>query len=245
MSLEPFEIVNPDGAARVLLVCEHASAHIPRELNDLGLAPQDRRSHAAWDPGARPVAIGLAERFDARLVAGTVSRLVYDLNRPPEAPDAIPQRSERIEVPGNRVLDADMRAARIAAIHDPFRAALAAAIRPDTVLVTIHSFTPVYFGQARPVEVGILHDTDARLADAMLDAASGADLRVERNQPYGPQHGVTHTLREHALPANLLNVMIEIRNDLIADAAGQRVIADTLAAWLEAALASLSVERTA
>jgi predicted N-formylglutamate amidohydrolase len=90
------------------------------------------------------------------------------------------------------------------------------------VLVTVHSFTPVYFGQPRDGALGILHDDDPRLADAMLKAASAAGLEgVRRNYPYGPQDGVTHTLRKHGLTRQIANVMLEIRNDLITDADGQ------------------------
>ena len=227
----------------VVLVCEHATHHVPAALDGLGLAPADRTSHAAWDPGALAVARHMAEHLGARLVAAEVSRLVCDCNRPPDAPDAMPARSELIEVPGNRNLGAADRAARIAAWHRPFHDRLARTIAAtaDPVLVTVHSFTPVYFGVPRTVEIGILHDADARLADAMLEAAAttaaDAGRIVARNQPYGPADGVTHTLRQHALPQGHPNVMLEIRNDLIATEAQQRAMAETLSGWLVAALA--------
>ncbi len=238
--MTPFEpeIVGAERAASAgfVIACEHASHHIPDEFAGLGLAPEARRAHVAWDPGAKAVAAGLAERLGAPLVAATVSRLVYDINRPPEAPDAIPETSEVFEIPGNRGLSAAQKAARAARIHAPFHAALARllAAAPEAALVTMHSFTPVWFGKPRAVELGILHDADPRLADAVLAAAPhGIDAR--RNEPYGPEHGVTHTLRLHAIPEGRPNVMIEIRNDLIADEAGQRRFADLLAAALRSA----------
>ena len=107
------------------------------------------------------------------------------------------------------------------------------------VVITIHSFTPVYFGKPREVEIGILHDTDSRLADAMLTGAEGASLTVNRNDPYGPEDGVTHTLRLHALPDGLLNVMIEIRNDLITNEGEQAAIAGFLHELMGKALSSI------
>ncbi|MGR3677706.1 MAG: N-formylglutamate amidohydrolase [Paracoccaceae bacterium] len=235
------EVICPTGASPVVLVCEHASSHIPAELDELGLSPEARSSHAAWDPGALGVAKDLSEELDAVLVASRVSRLAYDCNRPPEAIDAMPVKSEVYDVPGNVDLGPDQRQVRVAQYYDPFHAVLSAEIakRPDAVIVTIHSFTPVYNGQQRSVEIGILHDQDTRLADALLDIA-GSDV-VLRNEPYGPAHGVTHTLKRHALPGGLLNVMIEIRNDLIQTAEDQKAIAKDLAGWLGAALSENEV----
>ncbi|MGB3406223.1 MAG: N-formylglutamate amidohydrolase [Jannaschia sp.] len=237
---ESVNILNVDGRSSVVLVCEHASHRIPERMNDLGLSAEARLSHAAWDPGAMAVADRLSERLDAVLVAATVSRLVYDCNRPPDAPDAMPSRSEVIDIPGNVGLTTAERAARTAAYYEPFRAALSDTIdRTDNpVIVTIHSFTPVFHGRRRTTEIGVLHDADARLADAMLRTAAGhLPYLVEANQPYGPADGVTHTLREHALPQGHANVMLEIRSDLIADAAAQDRMAGLIAPWLVEAFA--------
>ena len=108
------------------------------------------------------------------------------------------------------------------------------------VLVTVHSFTPVYYGKRRLLDIGLLHDSDTRLADAMLENATAhTDLKVERNAPYGPQDGVTHTLKEHAIPAGLPNVMIEIRNDLIATEEDQAAMAELLSRWVSAGIAQV------
>jgi len=219
---EVVELVNPAGAGAALIVCEHASNHIPDRYDGLGLGDKDRDSHVAWDPGARDVALGLSRALDAPLLAARISRLVYDCNRPPDAPDAIPERSETIEVPGNRGLTSGQRQERIGSVYQPFCNAVSELIAArgargtDLVLITVHSFTPVYFGKSRAVEIGILHDADSRLADAMLAGAPALPhRRIERNRPYGPEDGVTHTLKLHGLPNHLQNVMIEIRNDLL------------------------------
>lgn len=240
----PPALINPGGRGPVFLVCEHAVAFIPPSLGDLGLMDQDRIAHIAWDPGAFDVAERLSGLLDAPLVAAGNSRLVYDCNRPPEAESAIPTKSEFYVIPGNEGLSAAARAARIDGAYRPFETTLEQALAQVDVpiLVTIHSFTPVYNGEARAVEIGILHDADSRLADALLaDATNWANGRkVERNAPYGPDDGVTHTLRRHALSEGRPNVMIEIRNDLIADATGCAALAEALALGLTRALSAIA-----
>jgi len=227
----------PQGQSPVLLVCEHASRFIPEGLSNLGLDEAAAQSHIAWDPGAMAVAERLSGALDATLITQKISRLVYDCNRPPESDQAIRDQSEVYNIPGNTGLSAAQRDERTDYIYRPFQKELAEAVknRLQTVLVTIHSFTPVYNEKPRAVEVGILHDSDSRLADAMLNAAAKTpDFRVERNAPYGPEDGVTHTLAEHALPRGLLNVMIELRNDLLANESG----IEAIATWLENLLTS-------
>ncbi len=237
--IDPVEVVNADGGGRVVFVCEHAANAIPVEFGDLGLSADARVAHIAWDPGALKVAEALAARFDAPLVAGRVSRLVYDCNRPPEAPSAIPEESEVFSVPGNRGLSAAAREDRIARVYRPFHARLAAVLdaRPAAALVTVHSFTAVYFGVSRPWDVGLIHDGDPRLAEALFAALAPAGIaNAALNVPYSVADGVTHTLAVHALPRGLLNAMVEIRNDLIADAAGVARWAASLGDALAAAL---------
>lgn len=237
---EPVAVENADGKSRVLLVCEHASRTLPARFGTLGLNEDVLASHIAWDPGALAVTRLLSASLDATVIYQNYSRLIYDCNRPPESPSAMPVTSEIYDIPGNADLSDAERFARTSALYIPFhdRISELVAARQNPVLVTIHSFTPVYHGKHREVEIGILHDKDARLADAMLGDAAGSSFKVERNEPYGPEDGVTHTLRLHALPNGLLNVMIEVRNDLIQDEEGQRVAADFLHGLLLAGIAA-------
>lgn len=239
---EPVVVENPLGKGRVLLVCEHASHTLPARFGTLGLSEDVRTSHIAWDPGALAVTRLLSESLDATIIYQNYSRLIYDCNRPPESPSAMPVVSEIYDIPGNADLSEAERFARTSALYIPFhdRISELVAARQNPVLVTIHSFTPVYHGKHRAVEIGILHDTDARLADAMLASAAGSSFKVERNEPYGPEDGVTHTLRLHALPNGLLNVMIEVRNDLIQNEEGQRAAAGFLSELLIKAIAAHS-----
>jgi predicted N-formylglutamate amidohydrolase len=237
-------VENARGKSPVLLVCEHASFKLPASLGTLGLSAEALKAHIAWDPGALDVARRLSASLDATLVFQNFSRLAYDCNRPPESPDAMPAVSEVYEIPGNRDVGPIERQARIDEIYRPWHRTLAETIAArkaagrETVLVTIHTFTPVYKGVARQVEVGILHDRDSRLADEMLSRVRERHVfRMERNQPYGPADGVTHTLVEHGIANGHLNVMIEIRNDLVRDTASQEVMVGCLAGLIGESLA--------
>lgn len=232
-------VSNPDGKSAFVIVCDHASNRIPAELGTLGLDAESLVSHIAWDPGAIEVARALAETLDATLVESCVSRLVADCNRPFDAPDLIPERSELTVVPGNAGLSLAQRERRIALAHKPFHECLARVVNDRlrngraTRLVSIHSFTPVFMDVARPWQVGVIHDGDMTLARPVIDAliADGA-LNVGENEPYSPADRVYYTLERHARALGLDAVMIEIRNDEIRTQAGQSSWSDRLAAIL-------------
>ncbi|MGI9487413.1 MAG: N-formylglutamate amidohydrolase [Geminicoccaceae bacterium] len=243
----PVEVVNPDGAGDIILICEHAGNLVPHSLNALGLDQDVLESHVAWDPGAAPVARLMAVSLDAPLVLQRFSRLVYDCNRPPDAEGAMPTRSEVFDIPRNAGLSDAARQARIEAVYQPFRASIASILDRMTeagktpAVVTIHSFTPIFHGKPRAVELGLLHDADTRLTDAMLEAsADWSDLDIRRNEPYGPNDGVTHTLRVDAIARGLLNVMIEVRNDLIAKPRQQSAMAARLDSLVREGLGRVS-----
>ncbi len=242
----PAIVANAKGRSPIVLVCDHASNYIPAVLDGLGLSEADRAAHIAWDIGAEPVARQLSRLLDAPLVLQRYSRLVYDCNRPPESPDAMREMSEVTAIPGNMGLSQSDRQARVDEIYRPFHAMVGdvlddkqrAGLPP--VLVTVHSFTPAFKGSVRTLELGILHDDDSRLADVMLDlVARTGDYSALRNEPYGPQDGVTHALQLHGVAKGLHNVMLEIRNDLITDDAGQTAWAERLAVLLNVAVSRI------
>ncbi len=246
---DPVIVVNGEGASPICLVCEHAGRKVPKSLGNLGLCPAELEAHIAWDIGAEAVSRRLSAKLDAPLVLQRYSRLVYDCNRPPDAADAMPALSEATRIPGNETLGAEERQERTRLIYRPFQAAVSRLLDGRlsrgvaTVLATIHSFTPIYKGIRRSVEVGILHDTDTRLADSVLRCfAERPGFVVRRNEPYGPADGVTHTLKLQAIARGIANVMIEIRNDLIGEEAGQRAWADRLADVLVEAVQSQARE---
>ena len=237
----PVAILNPHGGSPFLLLGDHAGIAIPARLGKLGLGAADLARHIAYDIGVRGLGEALAERLDATFVHQRYSRLVIDCNRAPHAPDAIPERSDGTDIPGNVALGADERAARVTTIHAPYQAAIAAEVArraAPPILVSLHSFTPVMTGRPRPWEIGVLHDGgDARFARAMLAVLTArGDLVVGDNEPYRMDL-IDYTVPLHAYPARLRYAEIEIRQDLIADAAGQlqwaAIVADTLLAAQE------------
>jgi predicted N-formylglutamate amidohydrolase len=241
------EVRNPAGDGSFMIVCEHASNSIPASYAGLGLVEAALESHIAWDPGALAVAETMSSQLDSPLIAQRFSRLLYDCNRPPSSQAAVPALSEVYPIPGNAGLSTTDRQARVDRFYTPFQDTLTdcldqrikAGFAP--VIVTVHSFTPVYKGNRRAVELGILHDTDSRLADALLEATKDrAGLVIRRNEPYGAADGVTHTLIEHGVSRGLLNVMVEIRNNLIADKGSQTEMAEWLSICLTRALERLA-----
>lgn len=241
------QIINADGTSNIMLVCEHASNRIPSTLDTLGLSEEALQSHAAWDPGAEAIALLLSKSLDAVLVTAGFSRLVYDLNRPPEHPDAMRAISEIYRIPGNTNLSQQDQQTRTKDLYRPFHDEIDLILDRHqaenrmSVLVTIHTFTPVYLGKKREVELGILHGSDTRLADELLRAAPRiTKFTTLRNAPYGPEDGVAHSLEIHALPRGILNVMLEIRNDLVATAEQQIKMGKIIETLLLSALSELS-----
>lgn len=229
-------ITNEGGGSPYVLVCDHASNRIPPQFGTLGLEPSDLERHVAWDPGALPVAEAMSRALDAALCASTVSRLVIDPNRPLEAPDLIAAVSEATAIPGNAELSREARADRIALAYAPYHAALDGLVSRrlaagrETRLVAIHSFTPVYHGVSRPWQIGVIHDEDERLSAPLIAALRRVGgISVGVNEPYSPADRVYFTLEKHARARGLPCVMIEIRNDEIADAAGRERWAAILA----------------
>jgi predicted N-formylglutamate amidohydrolase len=213
---------NRAGAGPFLIVCDHASNHIPREFGGLGLGASDIVRHIAWDPGALGVASAMSAHLDAPLIRSKASRLLIDCNRPLDAHDLIAEVSEATRVPGNQALSLQQREERITRFYNPFHDAVEAATLPRLAkgmrpgLIGVHSFNPTYRGISRPWEVGIIHDEDSEWALLMVDqlrAETGYTVGV--NEPYSPKDRVYHTLERHARSRGLHAVMIEVRNDEI------------------------------
>ena len=244
----PARFENRQSLGRIILVCEHASSAIPVGYRDLGLGPQARLAHIAWDPGALDLARSLSRRLDACLVHAPLSRLIYDLNRAPDQEGAMPARSEVYDIPGNSAITAEERNRRTQSVYVPFHNDLGAEVarrmafglRP--VMITVHSFTPVWHGTPRAVELGVIHDSDPTLARAIVAGSGPMALRTELNAPYSSADGVTHLLRRHASPFGLPNAMLEVRNDLIASPAMADAIGARLAPLLAQAIAKTATE---
>jgi predicted N-formylglutamate amidohydrolase len=229
-------VENGAGGGPFVLLCDHASNRIPDEYQSFGFTADQLVLHIAWDPGALAVARLLSGRLDAPLLWPDVSRLVIDCNRPLDAASLVVVESEGRTVPANLELSTAERTRRIERIHAPYHDAIDACLARRrasglaTILVAIHSFTPVYLGKARPWQVGIVFDEDDRMANALIsELAADPALTVGINEPYAHADFVYYTVSHHARPHRLPAAMIEIRNDEIGDEPGQRRWADRLA----------------
>jgi predicted N-formylglutamate amidohydrolase len=237
-----YSIELADGTSDFVLVCDHASREIPRALGSLGLSHTELHSHIAWDIGTAGVARLLSERLNATLILQNYSRLVIDCNRPFEAADSVATRSEWVDITGNEKLTQAQVAVRRDEIFTPYHDAIRTTLderqrtRRRTLLVSIHSFTPKYLHESRPWSIGVMHRHDARLGAELLTLLK-RDKRMEvgDNQPYAIEDASDYTLPIHGEARGIAHVGIEIRQDLIADEAGQKTWAGRLASLLKQA----------
>jgi len=245
---QPVTIENDTGGSVFFLTCDHAGRAFPRRLGSLGLPEPETLRHIAWDIGIGAVGRHLSGLLDAAVVLQTYSRLVVDCNRDPNVPSSIPEVSESTEIPGNVGLDAAQRALRVDAIFRPYHDAILAALdrraaaERASVLIALHSFTPVFKGISRPWHIAVLFNRDPRLAHALAELlrAEGG-LVVGENEPYRVTDLTDYTVPVHGERRGLPHVEIEIRQDLITEPAGQREWAERLARLLPAAYAKLPV----
>lgn len=241
MTERSFSIHGPDRPSRWLVTCDHATNRVPDWVagGDLGLPPEDMARHIAFDPGAAGVTRALADLLDAPAILSDFSRLVIDANRGEDDPTLVMRLYDGSIIPANRHLDAQARAERLDRLYRPYHAAYAAlaAAHPARAICAIHSFTPQLRGRpARPWQLGILYShRDARLGPALVAACRAQGWITGENQPYDG-HLEGDSIDKHALAQRRPNVLIEIRNDLIAEAAGQQAWAARLAPVIDAVL---------
>jgi predicted N-formylglutamate amidohydrolase len=243
----PFTVHRAHGDSPFVLIADHAGQRIPARLGDLGLSQAELDRHIGWDIGIAGLAERLSEKLDAFAILQTYSRLVIDCNRPLEAPGSIVAVSDGTAIPGNESLDDDARTARALEIFAPYHARITQELdrrseeSPAPVLVSLHSFTPVFAGFVRPWHTGVLYHRDARLAHALRDALRAeAGMVVGDNEPYAVSDTSDFAVPVHGERRGLLHVELEIRQDLIDDAAGQEEWAERLARILPALLPDLT-----
>ena len=227
---------NDGGRSNYLLICDHYGRIAPRALGDLGVSEAEWERHIAWDIGIASVAHRLCAALDAHLLAQRYSRLVIDCNRPLDAPSSIPLISEATTIPGNDGLTHEQRTARAEEIFAPYHRRIAMTLdarardRRPTILIALHSFTPVYAGIARPWHIGTLYHRHTRLPALLRDAMQAEQqLVVGDNQPYAVSDATDYSIPVHGGARGLPNTGIEIRQDLIAHESGQAEWADRLA----------------
>ena len=242
-----YRIHQPAGRSPWLLIADHAGQAVPASLGDLGLAAGEIDRHIGWDIGIAGVTRALAQQLDGWAIEQHYSRLVIDCNRPQHSPTLIPASSDGTTVGANQQLTAGQRQQRIDAIHTPYHARISTeldrrqAAGQATALLLLHSFTPVMNGIARPWHCGVLYNRDTRLAQRLLTALRAeGDLVVGDNQPYAISDDSDFAANVHGEARALPYLEIEIRQDLIADAAGQQAWAQRLARLLPPLLHGLA-----
>jgi len=228
-----------DGRSRFVIVVDHAGRRIPRRLKNLGLPAAELERHIAWDIGGLAVARQVAAKLDASLLAQNYSRLVIDCNRNPEVPSSIPSLSESVQIPGNMDLSEAEIAARRAEIFDPYHERLRVLLderqatgRP-TILVAQHTMTNVFKGTRREMHAAVLYNRDRRFAGLVLESLRReTGLIIADNEPYFVSDETDYTIPRHGEGRGLPHVEIEIRQDLVSDAAGQSTWAKRIAGAL-------------
>jgi predicted N-formylglutamate amidohydrolase len=226
---------NNPGRSPFLLTCDHYGRLVPRALGDLGVSASEWERHIAWDIGIGGVTTRLADALSAHMIAQRYSRLVIDCNRPPGAQSSIPILSEATRIAGNEEISQAAKEARRVEIFQPYHDRIGAILdaraqsKQPTILLAMHSFTPVYAGVARPWHIGTLYNRDRRLAKILLDLLHAeGDLVAGDNQPYAASDATDYCIPVHAEPRGLIHCGIEIRQDLIADETAQREWAERL-----------------
>jgi predicted N-formylglutamate amidohydrolase len=238
----PVSVTNPDGRSSLLIIGDHAGRVVPAALGDLGVTAEAMDRHVAWDIGVAGLGERLALALDACFIRQIYSRLVIDCNRDPDTADAAPAVSDDVVIPANRGLTSADLAARRMEICDPYQARIAEVLDARqargqaSLLFSLHSFTPVFAGHVRPWRFGVLHRGESALSTRIL-ALFRAELgdAAGDNQPYA-MDGTDYTVPLHADARGLDYLELEVRQDLIADEAGQRQVAAFLVPILRAAL---------
>jgi predicted N-formylglutamate amidohydrolase len=243
----PCESFNTEGAAPILLICDHASRRVPRRLNDLGLDQSELSRHIGWDIGAADVTRHMALQLDAPALLAGYSRLVVDCNRHLHDPTSMRPVSDGTPIPGNAALSPADREARVQALYEPYHRAIAQrldefaghAVAP--ALLSIHSCTPEMAGQFRPWHIGICWDSDRRIAGPVLEALGRVPgVVVGDNQPYNLDLREDYSVPVHAMRRGLPHLQVEFRQDLVATPADAARWADVLLAALPLPLAQPS-----
>ena len=226
------EIINPDGKANVVLICDHASNFIPDAYESLGLGEDMLATHIAWDIGAEGMTRHLSQLLDAPAILARHSRLLVDTNRTVDDLTSILEVSDGVRIYGNEGISGDERSLRIKNFHKPFHAVCDEVIKPrldqTPHIIGVHTFTHIFGGLKRDLELAVLWSHDRRLADKFGKAFEGLGFSVGWNEPYSGEE-FFNTMDRHGGDNNLPHATLEVRQDLVADAAGQAKYAQIIA----------------
>lgn len=236
----PFEVVNPSATAPLLLTGDHAGIAVPGKLNNFGLPPEELRRHIGWDIGAANVARALAQKLDATAVLAVYSRLLVDPNRPLGDPACAPAISDGTLIAANQNMTAEEFRRRADEVYWPYHCAIDNQIarlrvaKADPAVIAVHSFTPMLSknGAPRPWHVGVMYSFDDRMGGHLIAEFQKLGFTVGDNDPYSG-FTLSYAQKRHGLAQMLPHAQIEIRQDLISDAEGQKKWADILAKIFE------------
>lgn len=221
----PYVVENAHGAAKCVIVCDHASNLVPKALKNLGLSNANLKKHIAWDPGTADIGRALSQQLDAAVVLASYSRLVVDLNRGHDQPECMRETSDHVEVPGNLQLTQAHKNLRLAEFFWPYHKAVDTQLQRfldrgvAPILVSIHSFTPRMDGFNRPWHIGVLWNHEEGIAMRLVDnlRRNNPELRIGENEPYSlkSEHFTRNTVSTHAESRGLPYVIVEFRQDMV------------------------------
>ena len=224
--------LNEDKDSNFLIICDHASNHIPDNYNNLGLDKEVLNTHIAYDIGVKEVASNISQSLQCPLVMSNFSRLLIDANRGIDDPTLIMKISDGSIIPGNKnisfLANCEEKKKRIYFYYDKYHKKISdiidRSIKKDIfpVIISIHSFTPVFWGKKRSIELGVLWDSDDRLPNIFFSYLNKnfRNMSIGDNKPYSGRMK-NDTLYRHGTKQGIANILIEIRQDLISDSAGQ------------------------
>ena len=226
------EIINKGGAANLVLICDHASNFIPEDYASLGLSDDLLKTHIAWDIGAEALTRRLSKKLDAPAVLARHSRLLIDTNREVGDDTQILAKSDGVDIPGNQGLEMAGRLQRIKNFYLPFHetadALVASRLESHPCIIGVHTFTRVYGGIGRDLEIAVMWHDDNRLATLFGKIFEAKGFKVGWNEPYSGEISF-YSMDRHGGDNNLPHLTVEVRQDLVETKTGQKKFAAVIA----------------
>ena len=227
---------------KLLIVADHASNYIPKKYNNLGLEQKDVVTHKAYDPGIKELAINLSNKLNSQLVLGEYSRLLIDCNRDENDPTLISAISDRKIILGNKKITKQEKNYRINKMYRPYHEKIKKKVLENkiNVIISLHSFNPIFKGKKRFLKYGILSNQDRRLSDLILNELKKGKKIVGDNEPYKGSL-IGDTLYKHALKRGIHHSLIEIRNDLLSNVKKIDQVSNLMYRVINKSIKSLSI----
>jgi len=221
-NFKSFSVYRATSLSKIIILCDHASNYIPKKYNNLGLKRSDVNKHIGWDIGALKVAKKISKNINCSLIHSSFSRLLIDCNRHLKSSGAFIKKSEDIVIPGNKNVSKKEKLLRAKKYYFPYHDQINKVIERKLkdkivpILVSIHSFTPIYLGESRPWHIGLLQRKDQRLSSIFAkEIKKNKKIVLGINQPYKLDLAGDFTIPFFSESYGLPHVLIEIRQDLL------------------------------